>query len=54
MPGFSLYRGSKAISNWQSAVDGTDRGITVNTVSPGPTETEMYAQSGDDTEAASA
>lgn len=31
-----------------------DRGITVNTVSPEPTETDMYAQSGDDSEVAAA
>ncbi|MCC5639163.1 SDR family oxidoreductase [Nostoc sp. CHAB 5844] len=31
-----------------------DRGITVNTVSPGPTETEMFSHSGDDPKAAAA
>jgi len=57
MPGFSLYCGSKAAIELIGKVlsmELGDRGITVNTVSPGPTETEMYAQSGDDTEAASA
>lgn len=56
MPGFGLYCGSKAAIELIGKVlsmELGDRGITVNTVSPGPTETEMYAQSGDDTEAAS-
>ena len=56
MPGFGLYCGSKTAIELIGKVlsmELGERGITVNTVSPGPTETEMYAQSGDDTEAAS-
>ncbi|RCJ34092.1 hypothetical protein A6770_17325 [Nostoc minutum NIES-26] len=55
MPGFSLYCGSKAAIELMGKVlsmELGDRGISVNTVSPGPTKTEMYANSGDDTKAA--
>lgn len=55
--GFGLYIGSKAAVELMGKVlsmEVGDRGITVNTVSPGPTETEMYANSGDDTKAAAA
>ncbi|MBD2774281.1 glucose 1-dehydrogenase [Iningainema tapete] len=54
--GFGLYIGSKAAVELMGKVlsmEVGDRGITVNTVSPGPTETDMYAHSGDDTKAAS-
>ena len=57
MPGFSLYVGSKAAVELMGKVlsmELGDRGITVNTVSPGPTETEMFASSGDDPKAAAA
>lgn len=57
MPGFGLYCASKAAVELMTKVlsmELGDRGITVNAVSPGPTETEMYAQSGDDTESAAA
>jgi 3-oxoacyl-[acyl-carrier protein] reductase len=56
-PGFGLYIGSKAAVELMGKVlsmELGERGVTVNTVSPGPTETEMYAHSGDDTEAAAA
>ncbi|KST61892.1 SDR family oxidoreductase [Mastigocoleus testarum] len=56
-PGFSLYIGSKAAVESMSkvlAMELGDRNITVNVVSPGPTETEMYANSGDDAQAAAA
>ncbi|MEO0405882.1 MAG: SDR family oxidoreductase [Cyanobacteria bacterium P01_A01_bin.135] len=56
-PGFSLYVGSKAAVEAMAKVlsmELGDRGITVNTVSPGPTETELYAESGDDIDAAAA
>lgn len=56
-PGFSLYIASKAAIESMSkvlAMELGDRHITVNTVSPGPTETEMYASSGDDAQAAAA
>ena len=46
MPGYSLYCGSKAAIEMMGKVlsmEVGDRGITVNTVSPGPTETEMFA-----------
>lgn len=55
MPGFSLYCGSKAAIELMGKVlsmELGDRSITVNTVSPGPTETEMFANSGDDAKAA--
>lgn len=54
---FGLYIGSKAAVELMGKVlsmELGDRGITVNTVSPGPTETEMYANSGDDADAAQA
>jgi 3-oxoacyl-[acyl-carrier protein] reductase len=57
MPGFSLYCGSKAAVELMSkvlAMELGERGITVNTVSPGPTETEMFSHSGDDPQAAAA
>lgn len=57
MAGFGLYCGSKAAIELMGKVlsmEVGDRGITVNTVSPGPTETDMYAQSGDDSEVAAA
>lgn len=57
MAGFSLYCGSKAAVEMIGKVlsmELGDRGITVNTVSPGPTETEMFAHSGDDPKAAAA
>lgn len=55
MAGFSLYCASKAAIELMGKVlsmEVGDRGITVNTVSPGPTETEMFANSGDDPKAA--
>lgn len=55
MAGFSLYIGSKAAVELMGKVlsmEVGERGITVNTVSPGPTETEMFAHSGDDPKAA--
>jgi 3-oxoacyl-[acyl-carrier protein] reductase len=55
--GFGLYVGSKAAVELMGkvlAMEVGDRGITVNTVSPGPTETEMFANSGDDPQAAAA
>ncbi|MBI4784079.1 MAG: SDR family oxidoreductase [Oscillatoriophycideae cyanobacterium NC_groundwater_1537_Pr4_S-0.65um_50_18] len=57
MVGFSLYCGSKAAIEMMGKVlsmEVGDRSITVNTVSPGPTETEMFANSGDDPQAAAA
>jgi 3-oxoacyl-[acyl-carrier protein] reductase len=57
MAGFSLYCGSKAAIEMMGKVlsmEVGDRGITVNTVSPGPTETDMFANSGDDPKAAAA
>ncbi|MEC4812372.1 MAG: glucose 1-dehydrogenase [Scytonema sp. PMC 1069.18] len=57
MAGFGLYIGSKAAIELMGKVlsmEVGDRGITVNTVSPGPTETDMYASSGDDTQTAAA
>lgn len=56
-PGFSIYISSKAAVEAMGkvlAMELGDRNITVNTVSPGPTETEMYANSGDDSQAAAA
>lgn len=56
-PGFSLYIASKAAIESMTkvlAIELGDRNITVNTVSPGPTETEMYANSGDDIKSAAA
>lgn len=56
-PGFGIYISSKAAIESMSkvlAMELGDRNITVNTVSPGPTETEMYASSGDDTQKAAA
>lgn len=56
-PGFGIYISSKAAIESMSkvlAMELGDRNITVNTVSPGPTETEMYANSGDDAQAAAA
>jgi len=55
--GASLYCGSKAAIELMGKVlsmELGDRGITVNTVSPGPTATEMFANSGDDPQAAAA
>lgn len=55
MAGFSLYCGSKAAIELMGKVlsmEVGDRGITVNTVSPGPTDTEMFGSSGDDPKAA--
>lgn len=55
--GFGLYIGSKAAVELMGKVLSMElgnRGITVNTVSPGPTETEMYASSGEDSKAAAA
>ena len=55
--GFGLYVGSKAAVELMGKVMSMelgDRGITVNTVSPGPTETDMFASSGDDPKAAAA
>jgi 3-oxoacyl-[acyl-carrier protein] reductase len=57
IPGSSLYVGSKAAVELMTkaiAIELGDRGITVNTVSPGPTETEMFNNSGDDPKAAAA
>ena len=57
MPGYGLYVGSKAAVELMGKVlsmELGDRGITVNTVSPGPTETEMFASSGDDPKAGAA
>jgi 3-oxoacyl-[acyl-carrier protein] reductase len=57
MPGFGLYCSSKAAVELMGKVlsmELGDRGITVNTVSPGPTETEMFANSGDDPKSAAA
>ena len=54
-PGFGLYIGSKAAVEAMGkvlAMELGERNITVNTVSPGPTETEMYVNSGDDPKAA--
>ena len=56
-PGFGLYIGSKAAVESMTkvlALELGERGITVNTVAPGPTETEMYVNSGDDARAAAA
>lgn len=53
--GFGLYIGSKAAVESMSkvlAMEVGKRGITVNVVAPGPTETEMYSNSGDDSKAA--
>ncbi|MDZ8107085.1 MAG: SDR family oxidoreductase [Nostoc sp. DedQUE12a] len=55
--GFSLYCGSKAAVELIGKVlsmELGERGITVNTVSPGPTQTEMFENSGDDPNAAAA
>ena len=52
--GFAFYIASKAAVELMGKVlsmELGDRGITVNTVSPGPTETDMYANSGDDAKA---
>jgi 3-oxoacyl-[acyl-carrier protein] reductase len=57
MAGFSLYIGSKAAVELMGKVLSMElgnRGITVNTVSPGPTQTDMFASSGDDPKAAAA
>ncbi len=54
-PGFGLYISSKAAVESMSkvlALELGERNITVNTVAPGPTETEMYVNSGDDAQAA--
>lgn len=54
-PGFGLYIGSKAAVELMGKVlsmELGERNITVNTVSPGPTETEMFVNSGDDASAA--
>ena len=56
-PGFGLYIGSKAAVESMSkvlALELGERNITVNVVAPGPTETEMYVDSGDDAQAAAA
>ena len=56
-PGFGLYISSKAAVEAMSKVMSLElgeRGITVNTVSPGPVATEMYVNSGDDAKAAAA
>lgn len=56
-PGFGLYIASKAAVESMSKVLSMElgaRGITVNTVAPGPTETEMYVNSGDDARSAAA
>lgn len=56
-PGFGLYIASKAAVEAMGkvlAMELGDRYITVNTVSPGPTETEMFTNSGDDPQAAAA
>ena len=56
-PGFGLYLSSKAAVESMSKVlslELGERGITVNTIAPGPTETEMYVNSGDDAQAAAA
>lgn len=56
-PGFGLYISSKAAVESMSkvlALELGERNITVNTVAPGPTETEMYVNSGDDAKAAAA
>ena len=56
-PGFGLYISSKAAVESMSKVlslELGERGITVNTVAPGATETEMYVNSGDDAQAAAA
>ena len=56
-PGFGLYIASKAAVEAMGkvlAMELGDRNITVNTVSPGPTETEMFINSGDDPQAAAA
>ena len=56
-PGFGLYISSKAAVESMSKVlslELGERGITVNTVAPGPTETKMYVNSGDDAQAAAA
>lgn len=55
--GFGLYIGSKAAVESMSkvlAIELGERGITVNVVAPGPTETEMYVNSGDDAKTAAA
>lgn len=55
--GFGLYIASKAAVEAMTkvlAMELGDRHITVNTVSPGPTETKMYDNSGDDPQAAAA
>jgi len=55
--GFSLYIASKAAVELMGKVlsmELGDRNITVNTVSPGPTQTDMFASSGDDPQAAAA
>lgn len=57
MAGFSVYCGSKAaieIMGKVLSMELGDRGITVNTVSPGPTETDMFVNSGDDPKSAAA
>lgn len=56
-PGFGLYIASKAAVEAMTkvlAMELGDRNITVNTVSPGPTATEMFVSSGDDPQAAAA
>jgi 3-oxoacyl-[acyl-carrier protein] reductase len=57
LPGFSLYCCSKAgieLMGKVLSVEVGDRGITANTVTPGPTDTEMFGSSGDDLKAAAA
>lgn len=57
LAGFSLYCGSKAAIELMGKVlsmEVGDRNITVNTISPGPTDTEMFGSSGDDPKAAAA
>ncbi|MBM0745203.1 SDR family NAD(P)-dependent oxidoreductase (plasmid) [Phormidium sp. CLA17] len=55
IPEFSLYCTSKAAIEMMGKVlsmEVGDRSITVNTVSPGPIDTEMFGNSGDDLKAA--
>jgi 3-oxoacyl-[acyl-carrier protein] reductase len=55
--GYGLYVGSKAAIELMGkvlSIELGDRGITVNTVAPGPTETEQLANSVDQSKAAAA